>query len=97
MLGSDCRCQLDDISCQFHPCQIGPGEERIEGLPAILRRIAPLTPFYWATQAYRAILEKHAGVAGVLMHAAVLTAIGVVLLTLGTAALGRAARRGAAA
>jgi ABC-2 type transport system permease protein len=76
---------------------IGGSFFRIEGLPAILRRIAPLTPFYWATQAYRAILEKHAGVAGVLMHAAVLTAIGVVLLTLGTAALGRAARRGAAA
>jgi ABC-2 type transport system permease protein len=76
---------------------IGGSFFRIEGLPAILRRIAPITPFYWATQAYREILEKHAGVSGVLTHAAILAAIGAVLLTLGAAALRRAARRGAAA
>ena len=76
---------------------IGGSFFRIEGLPAILRRIAPVTPFYWATQAYREILEKHAGVSGILTHAAVLAAIGTVLLTLGAAALRRAARRGAAA
>jgi linearmycin/streptolysin S transport system permease protein len=76
---------------------IGGSFFRIEGLPAILRRIAPVTPFYWATQAYRMILEKHAGVSGILTHAAILAAIGTVLLTLGGAALRRAARRGAAA
>lgn len=76
---------------------IGGSFFRIEGLPAILQSIAPVTPFYWATQAYREILEKHAGLAGVLRHAAVLATFGVVLLTLGGAALRRAARRGAAA
>ena len=76
---------------------VGGSFFRLESLPAFLRRIAPFTPFYWATQAYREILEKGAGPAAVLTHAAVLTAIGGTLLALGGIALHRAARRGATA
>jgi len=76
---------------------VGGSFFRLEGLPTILRRVAPFTPFYWATQAYREILEKGAGLSGVAMHAAILAAIGTTFLTLGTVALHRASRRGAAA
>ena len=76
---------------------VGGSFFRLESLPAALRAIAPLTPFYWATEGYRAVLERQAGVAAVLPHAGVLAAIGVVLLTAGAAALHRAAKRGAVA
>jgi ABC-2 type transport system permease protein len=76
---------------------VGGSFFRLEGLPAALRAIAPFTPFYWATQGYREVLEDGAGLRGVIPHVAVLVAIGVVLLTVGGSALHRAARRGAAA
>jgi ABC-2 type transport system permease protein len=76
---------------------VGGSFLRLEGLPAALRAIAPFTPFYWATQGYREVLEDGAGLRGVIPHVAVLVAIGVVLLTVGGSALHRAARRGAAA
>jgi ABC-2 type transport system permease protein len=76
---------------------VGGSFFRLESLPAALRAIAPFTPFYWATEGYRAVLERKAGVAAVLPHTGVLAAIGVVLLTAGAAALRRAAKRGAVA
>ena len=76
---------------------VGGSFFRLESLPAVLRGIAPFTPFYWATEGYRAVLERKAGVAEVLPHAAVLASIGVVLLTAGGVALHRAAKRGAVA
>jgi ABC-type multidrug transport system permease subunit len=76
---------------------LGGGFVRVEGLPPVLRGIAPFTPLYWGTQGYRALLEKGSGLSGVVTHAGVLAAMGIVLLGIGTAALRRTARRGAAA
>jgi ABC-2 type transport system permease protein len=76
---------------------LGGGFFRVEGLPSAVRGIAPFTPLYWGTQGYRALLENGAGVAGIAKNAAVLGAMGVVLLTIGALALRRTARRGASA
>jgi ABC-2 type transport system permease protein len=76
---------------------LGGGFIRVEGLPHVVRGIAPFTPLYWGTQGYRALLENGAGLSGVGRHAAVLASMGLVLLGIGMAALRRSARRGAAA
>ncbi len=76
---------------------LGGGFIRLEGLPPVVRGIAPFTPLYWATQGYRALLERGAGVAGVATHVGVLALMGVVFLGIGAAALRRTARRGATA
>jgi ABC-type multidrug transport system permease subunit len=76
---------------------LGGGFIRVEGLPAVVRGIAPFTPLYWGTQGYRALLENGAGVAGIATHAGVLGLMGVVLLAIGALALRRTARRGASA
>ena len=76
---------------------LGGGFIRVEGLPPAVRGIAPFTPLYWGTQGYRALLEKHAGVAGIATNLAALTAMGVVFLAIGALALRRSARQGAAA
>jgi ABC-type multidrug transport system permease subunit len=60
-----------------------------------VRAIAPFTPLYWGTQGYKALLENGAGVSGVVGPAAVLAAIGIVLLIVGAWALRRSARTGA--
>jgi ABC-type multidrug transport system permease subunit len=76
---------------------LGGGFIRVEGLPPVLRAIAPFTPLYWGTQGYRALLERGSGVAGITTHAGILAVMGVVLLGIGAAALRRTARRGATA
>jgi len=76
---------------------LGGGFIRVEGLPPVVRAMAPLTPLYWGTQGYKALLEHGAGVAGVAKHAAVLATIGIVLLAVGALALRRTARSGAGA
>jgi ABC-2 type transport system permease protein len=76
---------------------MGGGFIRVDSLPPSLRAIAPATPLYWATQAYHALLEGGVGVAGVLKPAAILVAMGTVLLLVGAAALRRAAATGARA
>ncbi len=76
---------------------LGGGFIRAESLPSAVRGIAPFMPLYWGTQGYRALLENHVGVAGILTHAGVLSAMGVILLGIGTAALRRTTRRGAGA
>jgi ABC-2 type transport system permease protein len=76
---------------------LGGGFIRIEGLPAAVQKIAPLTPLYWGTQGFHALLEKGAGVAGVAKPALVLVVIGTVLLAAGGAALRRTAKAGAGA
>lgn len=70
---------------------------RIEGLPPALKAIAPFTPFYWATDGYRKLLESGAGLGDVLRNAVVLSAIGVALLVVGMVALRRSVMKGAAA
>jgi ABC-2 type transport system permease protein len=76
---------------------LGGGFIRIEGLPAAVRHVAPVTPLYWGVQGYRALLESGASVAGVARPAAILAAMGVAFLAVGMAALRRAARTGASA
>jgi ABC-2 type transport system permease protein len=76
---------------------MGGGFIRVDSLPPSLRAIAPATPLYWATQGYHALLEDGVGVAGVLKPAAILVAMGTVLLVVGAAALRRAAATGARA
>lgn len=76
---------------------LGGGFIHVEGLPPAVRGIAPFMPLYWGTQAYRALLEQQVGVAGILTHVGVLSAMGVILLGIGTAALRRTAHRGAGA
>lgn len=76
---------------------LGGGFIRVEGLPKAVQGLAPFTPLYWGTQGYRALLENGVGVGGVVKHAAVLGAMGVVFLIVGAAALRRSARRGAIA
>lgn len=76
---------------------IGGSFFRLESLPPALRTFAPLTPFYWATEGYRAVLEQGAGLTRVLPNVGVLVAIGIVFLAVGGASLHRAAKRGALA
>jgi ABC-2 type transport system permease protein len=76
---------------------LGGGFIRVEGLPRAVRGIAPFTPLYWGTQGYRAVLEQGAGLPGIVKHAGVLAAMGVVLLGIGMVALRRTARRGVTA
>src|SRR5262249_52339103 len=76
---------------------LGGGFIRVEGLPAMVRHVAPVTPLYWGVQGYRALLESGAGAAGVARPAAILAAMGAIFLAVGMAALRRAARTGAAA
>jgi ABC-2 type transport system permease protein len=76
---------------------LGGGFIRVEGLPRAVRGIAPFTPLYWGTQGYRAVLEQGAGLPGIVKHAGVLAAMGVVLLGIGMVALRRSARRGVTA
>ncbi len=69
----------------------------LQNLPAAVRRVAPMTPFYWGGNGYRKLIADGGGLADVLPHAAVLATIGVALLALGGWALGRSVRRGGAA
>jgi len=71
---------------------LGGGFFRIESLPRAVRGFAPLTPLYWGTQGYRALLEHGAGCAEVSRHAGVLAGMGVGLLALGMLGLRRTAR-----
>jgi ABC-2 type transport system permease protein len=76
---------------------LGGGFIRVEGLPSVVRSIAPFTPLYWGTQGYRQLLENGVGVSGVATHVAVLTAMGLVFTGIGAVALRRTARQGAGA
>jgi ABC-2 type transport system permease protein len=69
----------------------------LNSLPPSVRAFSPLSPFYWGTQGYRKLIVEGAGTAAILPNAAVLAGLGVVLLAIGSLALGRAVRRGAAA
>jgi len=68
----------------------------VNSLPAVLRGLAPLSPFYWGGEGYKALV-RGAGIAQILPHIAILAALGAALLAIGTLLLGRKVRRGAAA
>ncbi len=63
-------------------------------LPAALRAVAPVSPFYWGTTAFQRILSSGAGVRDVLGSVAILAGLGTVLLAAGSWALTRAVRKG---
>ena len=76
---------------------LGGGFLQVEALPPAVQSIAPFTPLYWGTKGYRALLENHASLAEVALPVVALLAMGLVFLAAGALALGRMARRGAAA
>ena len=66
----------------------------LESLPAAVRAIAPLSPFYWGTTGFRGILESGAGVVDVLPNTAILALIGTICLLAGSFMLRRKVGRG---
>jgi ABC-2 type transport system permease protein len=65
-------------------------------LPAPVRVIAPVSPFYWGTEGYRTLLQSEGSLGDVAVHAGILAAIGVVLLSVGAVLLGRRLKSGVA-
>lgn len=68
----------------------------LDALPAALRRVAPLSPFYWGTTGFRTLLRDGGGPAEILLPAAILAGLGAATLLLGSLLLQRHARRGMA-
>jgi ABC-type multidrug transport system permease subunit len=69
----------------------------VEGMPGVVRLIAPISPFYWGTQGYRALLGQGASLTDILPSVGVLSAIGLVFLILGGLLLNRNLVRGGGA
>jgi ABC-2 type transport system permease protein len=63
-------------------------------LPAAVRGVAPLSPFYWGARGFEKLLGSGAGLVEVLPHVAVLGALGAVLTVTGTLLLKRRVARG---
>lgn len=66
----------------------------LESLPASVRSVAPLSPFYWGTTGFRAILESGAGVVDILPNTGILALIGTICLLAGSFMLRRTVGRG---
>ncbi len=66
----------------------------LDNLPATVRAVSPISPFYWGTSGYRALLEDGAGLTDILQNAGVLAAIGVTACALGAFLLSRFVRAG---
>lgn len=69
----------------------------LDSLPGALRRLAPFSPFYWASEGFKELLARDGTFRDVLPNIAILTGMGVVLLALGSFLLRRRVLRGAAA
>jgi ABC-2 type transport system permease protein len=67
----------------------------MSSLPAIMQRVAPISPFYWARTGYEALLAQ-GGLADILPSVGVLAGLGSLLLPTGAALLGRRVRKGGA-
>ncbi|MCB1033272.1 MAG: ABC transporter permease [Acidobacteria bacterium] len=67
-----------------------------ESLPSAVRSIAPYSPFYWATEGFKSLLQAGTGLADLQRNLLVLLAVGVVTLATGTFLLGRKVRLGVA-
>ena len=63
-------------------------------MPAAVRSIAPISPLYWATDGYRALIQEGAGLTALWVHVLVLGSFGVLLLTGGAWLLDRGIRAG---
>ncbi len=68
----------------------------VDNMPAAIRAVAPLSPFYWGTEGFRDLLGG-AGLAGVAMPVAILGGLGLLLLAAGAVLLQRKVLRGEAA
>jgi ABC-type multidrug transport system permease subunit len=68
---------------------------QVESLPAGVRRLSPISPFYWGTTGYQELIRDGA-VLDVLPNAGVLAGLGVVLLSAGALLLRRRIGRGTA-
>jgi len=66
----------------------------LESMPAVAQRLAPLSPLYWATSGYRALIAQGATTAAIGTHVAVLAVLGIVLLLFGARLLERSIRSG---
>jgi ABC-2 type transport system permease protein len=66
----------------------------LESLPATLRSVAPLSPFYWGTMGFRTLLRDGGGPADILVPVAILSGLGAATLLLGSMLLQRHTRRG---
>ncbi len=62
---------------------VGGGFIQTRILPPVLRSIAPYTPFYWATEGFRKVVNLGAGLAEVLPYVGLLLALGALGLVLG--------------
>jgi len=69
---------------------------QVEGLPPLLRALSPYTPFRWANDGFRALIEGGT-LAEVLPQIGLLAGLGLVLLIVGSRLLGRRLLRGATA
>lgn len=67
-----------------------------DGLPAVVKAISPVSPFYWATEGFKSLLLRDAALADVLVNAAILGGLGLVLLTSGSWLLQRKVLKGVA-
>ena len=76
---------------------LGGSFVQLEALPAALRRLSPLSPFYWGTSGYTKLIRDGAGAGEILVNVAVLAVLGSVLLMLGGALLRRRLGRSAIA
>ena len=68
---------------------------QLNSLPSGMRRLAPISPFYWGTTGYQKLISD-GGLSDVLPSVGVLAGLGVVLLSLGSVLLQRRLRRGTA-
>ena len=68
----------------------------LNSMPAALRGIAPISPFYWGTSGFQSLLDE-GGLADVLQNVAILGGLGLALLVAGSFLLQRKVLRGEAA
>ena len=69
----------------------------LENLPAALRAVSPVSPFYWASEGFKELLVRGGTLPDVLPHAGILAGLGAALLALGGVLLRQRVLRGAAA
>ncbi len=68
----------------------------LESLPAAVRSVSPISPFYWGTSGYRTLLESGGGLTDILPNAGVLAGLGLGLLMAGASLLNRRMLKGRA-
>ena len=73
------------LGCAF----LGGAFLPLDSLPLSVRSFAPLSPIYWGTSGYQALLHHGAGVSDILRHVSVLAGIGTTLLWIGSSLLHR--------